>query len=173
MGYYVDGYGSVEFANKDEDRLVQGLKDLNHRHELKTGGRFPKQGDPYEDSWFAWMPSRYHEDETLTTVAEILELVGFEVDVRVIDDQTVLSLNYNSKTGAEQVFIEQLGKLGAKVLMHWVGEEGENWEVRAGEGLVESRETVKTWTDWQEYSMQDTVASYVSMLSEVRDAFGK
>lgn len=170
MGYYVNGYGSLEFPADMEAELVQSLKDLNHRHELKRGGQHPKVGDPYEDTWFSWMPSRYHEDESLTTVADILELVGFDCSENKRGEDIVLSLNYDSKTGCEQLFIEHLGLMGAKLNMHWEGEDHEEWEVQASNKTVQSRESSKSWSDWGSYSVQDQIAEYQKIVKAMTNA---
>lgn len=171
MGYYVDGYGSVGFASKDEEKLVQALKDLNHRHELKTGGRFPKTGDPYEDSWFAWMPSRYHEDEDLKTVRDILELVGFECREQASGDLVSLDMNYNSKTGAEHVFLRALAENGADVSFHWTGEEGEQWKVRSAGNKLETQNSYLEWSDWVADEDAGPIANWNAVIQEITNAF--
>ena len=169
MGYYIDGYGSVEFDKADESRLVQVLKDLNHKHELKTGGRFPKSGDPYEDSWFAWMPSKYHEDESLNTVQSIMEMLGFEC--REIDngDTIKLDMDYNSKAGSEHVFIRALAENGANVFFSWTGEEGERWNVRSADNKLETQSSYLTWSNWVPDTDGGPIAEWNEVLRRVAD----
>jgi len=171
MGYYVDGYGNASFKPEQETELVQKLKDLNHRHELKTGGCSPKSGDPYKDKWFAWMPADYHTDESLTRVQDILELVGFEVSEHERDGSVVLDLAYNNKTGCEQTFLEELARAGAKVSMNWKGEEGEEWAVRGDDGSLQMREMERSWGAWKDYSEAGSVVQFNNVLEMIANAF--
>jgi hypothetical protein len=171
MGYYVTGNGSISFRKSDEEKLVRFLKDLNHRHELKTGGKWPKSGDPYEDSWFAWMPQRYHEDTSLTSVADILELLGFEVNEIDSDEWMTYALVYDNKTGAEDVFIKALADNGADVNIEWTGEDGEHWQVMTKDGVLAYRETLRAWSDWSEYTPPAILENYKAMFNEIANAF--
>lgn len=150
MGYYVNGGGTVTFPKVREAELVQALKDLNHRHDLKRGHRTPKTGDPYEDCWYSWMPPRYHEDETLQTVSDMLEVVGFSVSEEDIGDMVTLRLYYEDKSGCEQLFIEALGRNSCVVETTWHGEDAESWQVSAEWGKVKVRNQLKSWGSWTE-----------------------
>lgn len=120
MGYYITYNGTINFPAEDEPRLTKAQQDLNHRHDLKGGGRHPATGDPYEDKWFAWMPSRYHED--FHTVEAILERLGFEVDDRGELDHE-LYVNYDNKMGDEQTFLAELAICGAQIEIEYKGED--------------------------------------------------
>ena len=129
MGYYVDYEGSISYPRADEQRLAEALWALNHRHELKNGGRHPKQGDPYEDNWFSWLPSRWHENEP--SVREVLELLGFEVDEKFPDGDLVsYAVSYSNKIGDEDKFIATLAENGAAVVLYCRGEVGDGWRGR-------------------------------------------
>lgn len=128
MGYFVTYEGDLTYPRADEDRIVEALRNLNHRHELKSGGRHPRTGDPYEDLWFSWLPSRWHEDEGLT-VKSILELVGFSVDERMRYESPLTlaySISYDNKTGDEEVFLTELAKF-ASIDLYCSGEDGDKW----------------------------------------------
>ena len=171
MGYYVDGYGAVEVLKEDEDRLVQELKDLNHRHELKTGGRFPKTGDPYEDSWFAWVPNDYHKNDELTTVKSIMEMLGFNVREQDEVGRVSLSMDYSDKTGAEHVFLRALAEAGADVSFEWTGEEHERWMVRSKNNRLETRSSYLSWGEWVPDEDAGPIAHWNQVIGEVVDAF--
>jgi len=140
VGYYITLSGTVTFFAEDEARIVQGMKALNHRHDLKTGERNPKTGDPYEDKWFAWTEPRYHEDDSITTVEGILDLIGVEVtytpdhsddwsggwDQSLLGDKR-LHIEYANKWGAHEVWFTELARLGVFVDVEGVGEEHDRW----------------------------------------------
>ena len=164
MGYYVTGKGSISFDVDKEEALVKVLKDLNHQHHLKTGGTWPKTGDPYKDSWFAWMPAKYHEDENLNSVVKILEMLGFSCEEKATPTVKFVDVYYDNKTGAEQIFIEALAKSGAFVNIVWEGEEGERWHVSVIDGKPVVRDSRSTWTEWRE---ADSVVNYRNLMSRL------
>lgn len=129
MGYYISYYGTIAIPNNvNEEVVVQKLKDLNHRHDLKTGGQNPKVGDPYEDKWFAWLPARYHEDENLKTVGDILDMLGFEISRQ--DNVGIgqeLRVHYDNKAGAEEHFLQVMAQEGLEIDLEAEGEDGAKW----------------------------------------------
>ena len=137
MGYYVTYDGEVTFPTHREGEIVEALKALNHRHDLKTGGRFPipPDSDPYDNYWFAWMPSRYHEDESLQTVADILMMVGFDTNRTVADANgyTTIEVTYDNKIGSEEIFLNELAKFGW-VDIYATGEDGDKWRYLSKQG---------------------------------------
>lgn len=146
MGYYVSYRGNINWnSDIEEQTLVDALKALNHQHELKTGGRHPKTGDPYEDNWFAWMPARYHEDESLNTVKSILELLGMEVEQWSINEMTQLSIRYDNKLGAEEIFFATLAKLGVSLELEAEGEDGAKWRYITMDNELMEQEAEVSW----------------------------
>ena len=134
MGYYVTYDGEVSFPTEREGEIVAALKALNHRHDLKTGGRFPKSGDPYEDYWFSWLPPRYHEDERLDNVESILIMLGFDTnDIRQQGGYTTIAVTYDNKIGSEEVFLNELAKFGW-VDIYATGEDGDKWRYLSSHG---------------------------------------
>jgi hypothetical protein len=135
MGYYVTYDGEVSFPTHREGEIVEALKALNHRHDLKTGGRHPKTGDPYEDYWFSWLPSRYHEDERLDNVQSILELLGFDCfDYETAaEGWTTYSVTYDNKIGSEEIFLNELSRFGT-VDIYATGEDGDRWRYLTKDG---------------------------------------
>lgn len=127
MGYYVTYEGEISFPSNREDVIVDALKALNHRHELKGGGRHPKTGDLYDDYWFAWMPSRYHEDESLSTLQSILEMLGFEQTYSETDNGwTTITVTYDNKIGSEEIFLNEISRFG-RIDIYASGEDGDKW----------------------------------------------
>lgn len=141
MGYYVTYEGTITISDDRKDKVFEALKSLNFRHDLKTGGRFPAQGDPFEDKWFSWMPSRYHEEVESTD--EILELLGFEV--RKIDDEGTRTVYYDDKVGAEEHFLRTIVENGGQVNLDCRGEDGELWKYVVRNGSFEIVEPRIIW----------------------------
>lgn len=172
MGYYVTMNGEVQFQRSEEARIVEGLKALNHRHDLKTGGRSPKTGDPYEDNWFAWVPSRYHEDESLVTVAGVLALLGVESEegAEYGDGLVTLTVTYDNKNGAHDVFLDALASLGCSVDVEVRGEDGERWmwttRVPGGDGSLHTMNARTVYDD--PYPTRDGIARWSSIREAMR-----
>jgi hypothetical protein len=167
MGYYVTYTGTVTFQRGDEDRIVEALKGLNHLHHLKGGGRFPKEGDPYADTWFAWVPRDYHEHDNLTTVEGILRLLGFEVtEDRDDDEGRTLFLDYSDKVGDEEVFLNELARWG-RVFVEATGEDGARWLYESEDGRLYVAEAVVRYSD----DRRD-VGRYLEETARAREQFG-
>lgn len=137
MGYYVTYEGEVGFPTHREDEIVAALKALNHRHELKVGGRFPipPDSDPYDNYWFSWLPPRYHEDESLQTVEDILVMLGFDAynAVAGANGYTTIQVTYDNKIGSEDIFLNELSKFGF-VDIYATGEDGDKWRYLTKDG---------------------------------------
>ena len=152
MGYYVDYEGTISYPRADEQRLAEALWNLNHQHDLKNGGRHPKQGDPYEDNWFSWLPSRWHEDEP--SVAEVLELLGFTVDETLPDEERITYVvAYNNKIGDEDKFIATLAENGAEITLYCRGEDGEGWRWRSENNELLTSNEYRTYAE-EEYPFE-------------------
>ena len=161
MGYYITAEGTIEMPRSLEAEALHALKMLNYDHEQKRGGsaRYPSEYDPFETRWYSWMPPRYHE--TVGSIAEVLELVGFEVTKTRAAGLDVYTLVYDNKTGQEDVFLNCLARY-AQVTVDVVGEDGARWRwanAKAGSPL-EYHEAIVT------YKMTKTVAD---MLEQQRE----
>jgi len=157
VGYYVDYEGTISYPRADEQRLAEALWNLNHQHDLKNGGRHPKSGDPYEDNWFSWMPTRWHEDEP--SVAKVLEMLGFTVDETnpfdIIDGENIYyTVAYNNKIGDEDKFIATLAEHGADVTIYCRGEDGEGWRWRSDHSFGHSGELLIS-EEYRTYSEEE------------------
>jgi len=126
MGYYTQQQGTVTIDSRDEKAAVEAMKALNHNHDDKQGKRSPRTGDPYADFWYSWMPERYHEDDTLTTVGDVLAMLGYDVSRTEEGTAVAYRLFYDNKTGQEDVFLNRLADF-ATILVDVTGEDGERW----------------------------------------------
>ena len=128
MGYYVSTQSSTCFlpyenAQEAYDRMCK----LNFNNSKKTGGSWPRPDNipndqPHEKIWYSWMPWNYHE--TCSTAKEILEELGF--DMYEADNGIEISY-YDSKTGAEDLFLEAIADLCSGEI-EWRGEDNDMWK---------------------------------------------
>jgi hypothetical protein len=136
MGYYINLRRS-EFSIPETEEVLQVLKDANWKfHDWKNGGGFGGEGE--QRKWFSWMPSDY--DKTVTSVAEVFTLLGFEVDSH---DGVVDLKYYDSKAGQEDLFIALVAPFVEEgSFMEWDGEDGAGWrhEVVDGKLTIAERE---------------------------------
>lgn len=171
MGYYVNYYGTITIPNGvNEGMVVQKLKDLNHRHDLKTGGQSPKVGDPYEDTWFAWLPAKYHEDENLKTVEDILDMLGFAVtkwDSPELGQE--LRVQYDSKTGAEEHFLQVMAQEGLLIDLEAEGEDGAKWHYITDDNQLLEQVAEVSWSAPRPVS--DRLAQQHEILKMIATAF--
>ena len=124
MGYYVN-IKSVDWLLPvvHEDAALQALKELNSssNDHLKRGGSF--SGGKRTEVWFSWMPKDY--DKTVTTVYEVLDMLGFETEV--LPEGTRIRA-YDSKTGQEDLFLDAIAEfVEPGSFIEWRGEDGAFW----------------------------------------------
>lgn len=136
MGYYVRYEGTITVPPAKHDNILEALKNLNHRHDLKHGGAFGANvsPDPYESRWFSWMPPRYHEQ--VESVWDVLELLGFD---GTPNESGVYEVYYDSKTGDEDLFLEELVRNGGEVDLYATGEDDHHWHLISEDGQLRSR----------------------------------
>lgn len=129
MGYYVR-LTEAHFAIPEREDVLQALKDLNHRTDVKKyGGSWGAGGQT--EAWFSWMPGNY--DETVTSVQEVFDLLGFETEVK---DGLVYLTDYDNKTGQEDLFIETVAPfVNEGSYLVWCGEDNAMYrhEIRDGQ----------------------------------------
>jgi hypothetical protein len=136
MGYYITGHGHITIPRSLEDEALHALKMLNYDHEAKRGGLLGNPEATFETRWYSWMPERWHEK--VTSVEQVLELVGFGVDKTRKAGLDVYTLTYDNKTGQEEVFLNCLADY-AQVDVEFTGEDGLRWRwanPKAGAPLV-------------------------------------
>jgi len=144
MGYYITAEGTIEMPRSLESEALHALKMLNYDHEQKRAGAFPKTDDPFYSYRYSWMPERWHD--TVKSVQDVLELVGFHVEKQRFSGLDVYTLTYDSKTGQEDVFLNCLAGY-AQVEVEVVGEDGARWRwanAKAGSPL-EYHEAITTY----------------------------
>lgn len=148
MGYNVMLTGSdFKVAPDKLEPLLQALKDLNKRDDLKTGGAWGQLPDGtmgQTEKWFAWMPADY--DQTVTSAAEVFEELGFTVTTE--DDGTLILEEYDSKAGAEDLFLMAAAPfVTAGSYLEWEGEDGERWRQDFDGETMKTRMGTITWID--------------------------
>lgn len=141
MGYRVNLIGSdVIIPAQFTQAAFDAVCALNAKHDLKYGGRFggspiekpanlDSNGDP--NRWFSWMPWNY--DEMCENIVDVLELLGF--DVEVCDNCDVFIYGYDRKSGQEDLFFKTLAPYVRGSRMIWQDEDAEFyvWEFDNGE----------------------------------------
>ena len=98
MGTYIYIHGHISYDKDKENDIIQALKDLNKRDDLKNGGSSNGQ------KWFSWMNENY--DEYLSSVEEMLTELGFESSMEIDTDtkEVRYDLHYNDKWGQHELF---------------------------------------------------------------------
>jgi hypothetical protein len=156
MGYYVSlKSSSASIPKSKEQEALAALHALNERDDLKSGGAWKPDGTK-QRTWFAWMPENLKE---LTTLKDFLECVGFEVVYNSPQDQYNI-IGYDSKTGAEKVFIWALTPFIrqtdvtelAPANMEWQGEDGSQWVWIFQDGKMVEEEGMIRWENPREVS---------------------
>lgn len=135
MGYYVTLEEST--FNIPADKLEEAftrLKALNHKPGVvKNGGSY--SGGRQTAKWFSWMSEKY--DEEAEDAEHIFKMLGFYTECNPDDGLTLLE--YDSKTGQEQLFINEVADLATPGwVMVWRGEDGEVWR-HSAQGIEEGK----------------------------------
>lgn len=125
MGYNVNIHEStfrIPEANLDE--ALTRFKELNHKPGVeKRGGSWGPNGQT--KSWFSWMPEDY--DKHVTTAEEVLILLGFDTE-KDVETGDVLITGYDSKTGQEELFLNEIADLvDPQSSIVWIGEDLRMW----------------------------------------------
>ena len=125
MGYYVRLTDSeVKLKNQHLPEILQRWKDLNkpENNHLKHGGSY--SGGKQTQWWYSWMDADY--DKKVNSAEEVLEMLGFEYDIT--EEGDIHIINYDSKTGSEDLFMKTIADLIAPgSTMLWHGEDGANF----------------------------------------------
>ena len=126
MGYYVSLTSANAVLPKEHlDEAMSRLLELNTHDEWKRGF---SSGPDGTSRHFSWMSENY--DQELTTVKEIFEALGYEVDET---EEGLDLVEYGSKTGCEDVFVWYIADLFREdSYMFWQGEDGAQEEWRFG-----------------------------------------
>lgn len=157
MGYYVSMRDS-NFSIPESDEVLQVLKDANWKYQnYKNGGSF---GRGESTRWFSWMPSDY--DQVVTSVAEVFELLGFEVD-KTLTHCTLM--NYDSKIGQEDLFLALVAPFVEEgSWIEWQGEDGASWRHEVVNGRLHVRDAYIQYGDPKPYLM--AVCEYIGDVSQ-------
>ena len=144
MGYYVN-LRSAHFHVPETWSVLQVLKDLNKRDDLKQGGTY--QSGQKTESWFRGIGPNY--DEKCTSVQEVFYELGF--DTKILDEPwgKAVSLEYyDGKAGQQELFCRAVAPFMDKgSYIEWLGEDGaeEVWVVQDGELKLLVRKEEKWW----------------------------
>lgn len=139
MGYYVRGNGHIVINRNDLSQAYKALCDLNEKDELKRGGRYggpdgsesprPAGLNYHPARWFSWMDANY--PETCPDAYAVLRQVGFHLtelsQPGMSEDYIRLELEYDEKTGQEELFMEALAPYVLTGEIYWDGEDGAKW----------------------------------------------
>lgn len=161
MGYYVRLLNSTAMIPADKvDEAYRVMCALNDRDEFKSGGSYGGEFDSrkprpagmnhHPARWYAWMDANY--PETCGSAKDVLEALGFVVGVA--EDGSLSIQDYDSKTGAEGLFIDAIAHLvppGA--FMEWQGEEGAMWRWRFDGDRLIQQEPVPAKVVWRDLDL--------------------
>jgi len=135
MGYYTRITEADIFVSKDDfEYCYEAMCKLNDRDDLKTGGSWgagisetrPEGMNYHPNRWFSWMDANY--PETCKNMQAILYALGFE-DIKFDADGNMISLWYDNKTGAEDLFLQVIAPyVKAGGYLNWQGEDGSHYQ---------------------------------------------
>lgn len=147
MGYEVNMRDS-NFSIPETDEVLRVLKEANWKYEnYKHGGSFSSEGKTAK--WFSWMPEDY--DTLVFSVAEVFELLGFEVD-RSFTHCTLLA--YNNKIGQEDLFLALVAPFMQEgSWIEWQGEDGAAWRHEVIDGRLHVRDAYVQFGEAKPYVM--------------------
>lgn len=143
MGYYVN-LRSAHFHVPETDSVLQVLKDLNERDDLKRGFEIK---DGKRKKFFAGTGPDY--DKPWTSVQEVFYELGFGTEI--IDEPwgKAVSLDYyDGKAGQQELFCRAVAPFMDKgSYIEWIGEDHveEVWVVQDGELKLLVRKEEKWW----------------------------
>jgi hypothetical protein len=149
MGYYVSGSGSFIIRHNKVVPAYEALCRLNNYDDLKRGGKYPESERPdgatfHPGKWFSWMDADY--PSVCSNLWELLDHIGFYVTGYPGCPATPLHeepaemyeiyVEYDSKLGQEELFLEVLFHFVEIGRIEFVGEDQERWSVGAENGEV-------------------------------------
>lgn len=129
MGHHVTITSAQFHIHPDYlDAACQALKELNKSDKGKSGinfGLLPDGTRGVTGRVFSWMPADY--DKTMHSVGEILEALGFAVEMT--PDDGLMITEYDGPTGDEDVFLDALAPyVTAGSYLKWRSEDALLWE---------------------------------------------
>lgn len=148
MGYYITlKECNVAIPRAMEGVALKALHALDNYDQLKSGGEWGGPGGTKKRAWYAWMPT---DLTSITTLEEFLQNIGFETRS---DDVEITITGYDSKTGAEQIFMWAIAPyviLADKEshddpYMFWQGEDGSMWRWTFVDGELHEESAMVHW----------------------------
>ena len=145
MGYYVNitnsNFHIAADRKADAYEAVCRINAPEYDH-LKRGGSWGPDGKTAV--WYSWMPADYPAETD--TLEDVLQLLGFEF--RVDDNGDITDLAYDSKTGAEDVFLLAMSPYvtdGSS--LRWRGEDGLAWVHKFHDGTMTIHDVIEVVAD--------------------------
>lgn len=145
MGYYVRGHGSLSIDKNDIDKAYEAMCELNDHDDMKRGGRYGGVGSAdsvrpdglnyHPGKWFSWMDPNY--PDTCPTFEAVLKDLGFDFSVTNNGDVSTFLMNYDNKTGQEDLFMEAIAPFVISGEFEWSGEDGHMWKWEYVDGKME------------------------------------
>ena len=153
MGYYVSiTEGEVTIPKENLEEAYKRMCALNDNDAIKRGGQWggelssesprPEGMNYHPARWFSWMDANY--PETCSDAQTILSSLGFELEYG--DDESLVIVRYDNKTGQEDLFLEAISDLCTKdSYLVWRGEDGDSWRQEFGNSKMVTKSPVITW----------------------------
>jgi len=164
MGYYINLVSS-NFEIPETQAVLEALKSINSQDDIKRGGSFGEK----RQFWFSWMPENY--DVTVTSVKEVFELLGFEVETNEIISTdkpwgTVKLIGYDNKTGQEDIFLQAVAPyVETYNHLEWRGESGEVWRDVVINGVMHRQQAKLVFDTPAPY---DAILTYKKMQESIK-----
>lgn len=150
MGYYVS-LDEVDWEIKETPESLKAVREMPTKfHALKRGG------SSNGEKWFSWMDDS--EIAEALSVRSVFEALQFETEVT---DDGFKILNYNSKTGQEDLFLAVLApwtKDGS--YMNWIGEDNAMWRYSVKDGKMFQEDCEIRWKNPAPYRYAHFVSDY-------------
>jgi hypothetical protein len=121
MGYNITAVEStLRIPAEYLDEALLRFKALNHNPDVEKRG-----GSSTGEKWFSWMAADY--DQHVTSAKEVLDDLGFYTEIDK-DNGDVVVTGYDSKTGQEELFLDEIANLvDPDCYIIWVGEDLRTW----------------------------------------------
>ena len=153
MGYWVNIIeGAVTIPKANLEEAYKRMCALNDNDAIKRGGQWggevssesprPEGMNYHPARWFSWMDANY--PETCSDAQTILSSLGFELEYG--DDESLVIVRYDNKTGQEDLFLEAISDLcTTDSYLVWRGEDGDSWRQEFGNSKMVTKSPVITW----------------------------
>lgn len=130
MGYYRNGGGAVTLKEgvTHEDVLASLQKTMfepEYFAKTANGGRSPKSGDVFADTWYSWTDTK-----SLMSTESLEEFIGqFFEEVEFSEDGRTIMFSDSNKIGQEDILFQHLAPFlqDVELFAEWHGEDEHHW----------------------------------------------